>query len=444
MTSLLQRLLITPYAPEPGFCDFLARAETQESQVARVSVTVLDAAESARRFGVPLANHGVQPVHLRIENRTQVPLRLHAISLDPNYFTAVEAAALSHFSFARRLTAFGALGWLFLPLLGFAPAKLVSGALANRRMDECFRAAAFRLRPIPPGGVQDGFVFTTLEFGTKEVHVRLLGSGDTLPDAAAKAADGAAPEPDQASEFVFSIRVAGIASDHLGHDLAGRAGGEPGRACDLATLLAEIRALPPATTDRDGRGSGDPTNLVVIGDFDRVLGAFAGRWDETETITLATCWKTLRAFLLGSQYRYSPVSPLHLFGRSQDLALQRIRHSIHERLHLRLWLTPLRFRALPVWAGQVSRDIGVRFTTRTWNLTTHRIDPDVDESRDYVIEDLLHARRIEAAGYVGGVGECARSAPRHNLTGDPYYTDGKRAVVLLAAQRQEPRFMSWT
>ena len=28
----------------------------------------------------------------------------------------------------------------------------------------------------------------------------------------------------------------------------------------------------------------------------------------------------------------------------------------------------------------MSRDIGVRFTWRTWNLTTHRIDPDVDEA----------------------------------------------------------------
>jgi hypothetical protein len=50
-----------------------------------------------------------------------------------------------------------------------------------------------------------------------------------------------------------------------------------------------------------------------------------------------------------------------------------------------------------VWVGQVSRDIGVRFTLRTWNLTTHRIDPEVDEARDYVIEDLLEAERLEAA-----------------------------------------------
>ncbi|NBW97774.1 MAG: hypothetical protein EBR28_13865 [Planctomycetia bacterium] len=149
----------------------------------------------------------------------------------------------------------------------------------------------------------------------------------------------------------------------------------------------------------------------------------------------ATCWKTVRAFLFGSNYRYSPVSPLHLFSRTQDLALQRVRHSINERLHLRLWLTPLSFQEAPVWVGQVSRDIGVRFTTRAWNLTTHRIDPNVDESRDYVLEDLLQAGRVQAAGYVDGVGPCTAAAPKRNLTGDPYHTDGKRAVVLLSATR---------
>ena len=137
------------------------------------------------------------------------------------------------------------------------------------------------------------------------------------------------------------------------------------------------------------------------------------------------------------------MSPLYLFGRSQDIALQRSRQSINERLHLRLWLTPLRFQQNPVWVGQVSRDIGVRFTTKTWNLTTHRIDPDVDEARDYVVEDLLQAERVEAAGYLDGVGACVAANARRNLTGDSYITDGNRAVILLSAARTTPRFVAW-
>ena len=124
--------------------------------------------------------------------------------------------------------------------------------------------------------------------------------------------------------------------------------------------------------------------------------------------------------------------------------VQRIRQSINERLHLRLWATPLRHRGLPVWIGQVSRDIGVRFTWRTWNLTTHRIDPDVDEARDYVVEDLLRAERLELAGYVEGVGGCDEHSPRKNLTGDRYFTDGRRAAVLLSPSRTAPKFIAWT
>src|SRR4029077_5126702 len=134
-------------------------------------------------------------------------------------------------------------------------------------------------------------------------------------------------------------------------------------------------------------------------------------------------------------YRYSPVSSLYVDGRSQDFALQKARQTINERLHLRLWITSLRYQGKPVWIGQISRDIGVRFTPKTWNLTTHRIDPNVDDARDYLLDDLLEAGRASQVGYVAGVGVAARTDPNRNLTGDPYFTDGLRAVAILAETR---------
>jgi len=246
-----------------------------------------------------------------------------------------------------------------------------------------------------------------------------------------------------AVDLTFVISISGIAADYLRRDFADLYPDSALIACDLPELLRRIRDMPPSTTNAKGSRHGDPVNLVVIGEFGTVLSAFTARWDECETITLATCWKTVRAFLFGAEYRYSPVSPLHLFGRSQDAALQRIRRSINERLHLRLWLTPLRFSGQPVWVGQISRDIGVRFTTQVWNLTTHRVDPNIDESRDYVVEDLLRAERVNAVGYVDGVGVCGPEQPRHNLTGDPYFTDGKRAVIALSKARTTPRYVAW-
>jgi LssY C-terminus len=453
--SVLRRVFLVPYTPDPAYRGFLSRAQTQQDPLAEVTVAVADAAESARLFGVPLARRGLQPVYVRVCNRSNKPLRLHMVSIDPNYYTPLEAAALNHFSIGKRLSGFGFVAWLFWPLLVLIPLKLITAYRANRRMNECFQSLAFHLRPIPPGGASEGFVFTAIDLGTKVVHVRLIAAGRALDtsdlatvtkrvEELAVTANGVHnTHLPLAVDLTFSIPVPGIAADYLRRDFQSLVTAESLVDCDLPGLIDRLQHMPPATGNRAATGTGDPVNLVVIGKLEVLLSAFLARWDESETITISTCWKTVRAFLLGAHYRYSPVSPLYLFGRSQDIALQRSRRSINERLHLRLWLTPLRFQENPVWVGQVSRDIGVRFTTKVWNLTTHRIDPDVDEARDYVVEDLLQAERAEAAGYVGGVGHCDLNSPRRNLTGDPYFTDGKRAVILLSMGRTAPRFVAW-
>lgn len=432
--KILSHILSTPYRPDPTVRTFAQRSQTQETANAQVTVSVLDAAEATRLFGVHLSRRGIQPVHLHIVNRSDRPLRLAMERVDPNYYTALEAAASNHFSIAKRLSAFGLVGWMFfLPLILLIPFKLITAYRANRRMDAFFGSQAFRRRPISPGGASEGFVFTSLDAGAKVVHVSLL----TTRNLQANAGGGidAHGEGTTSYDFVFTIPVPGISVDYVRKDFAALANPSELVECDLPTLTRRLSEMPTATSNAKQTRSGDPVNLVVIGELETLVGAFVGRWDETEVITLGTCWKTMRSFLLGSQYRYSPVSALYLFGRSQDIALQRSRRSINERLHLRLWLTPLTFKSKSVWVGQISRDIGVRFTTKTWNLTTHRVDPDVDEARDYVTEDLRHAGRVEATGYVDGTPPCDAAFPRRNLTGDPYFTDGKRAVIFLAAAR---------
>ncbi len=143
LRSTLWRLLTTPYSPDPEFRAWESRAETQENANAEVTVAVLDAAESADLFGVPLARRGIQPVHLRIVNRSDALLRLLLVEVDPNYYSPLEAAAACHFSILKRLSALGFVGWLFfwiLPVLLLIPFKLVTAYRANRRMDDFFRA----------------------------------------------------------------------------------------------------------------------------------------------------------------------------------------------------------------------------------------------------------------------------------------------------------------
>jgi hypothetical protein len=418
LRSILSRLLSVSYRPDPEARPFLERAQTATLGALSVTVAALSDRESSRFFGVRMARRGLQPVWLRVENGTAEPLRLDLLRLDPRYYTPLEAAWVNHHSIGRRLLGFGLLAWLFLPLLPLLPFKLVGARRANRRINVFFKSEAFPAGPIPPGEERAGFVFTMLDEGTKNVDVALVGA-------------------ESIHELAFVLAVPGLDVETLDEETDGTPLDEP-------TLRTWLHDRPRATSNPRGTVEGDPLNLVVVGSPATVRACFGARWDDAESIDLATCWKTMKAFLLDSGYRYSPVSPLYLDGRQQDVALQRARASINERLHLRLWRTGMTFGGAPVWVGQVSRDIGVRFTPKTWNLTTHKIDPDVDEARDYVIDDLMAARRVARFGYVGGVGAATESAPRQNLTGDPYFTDGLRAVVVLSSQATDAGFFAWT
>lgn len=95
-------------------------------------------------------------------------------------------------------------------------------------------------------------------------------------------------------------------------------------------------------------------------------------------------------------------------------------------------MTRARYEGLPVWIGQISRDIGVRFTKKT--ITTHKIDPNVDETREFLLEDLAYSQSLKKAGYLKGVGEVPREQPRGNLTGDPWFTDGYRLVLWVTSE----------
>ncbi len=46
------------------------------------------------------------------------------------------------------------------------------------------------------------------------------------------------------------------------------------------------------------------------------------------------------------------------------------------------------------------------------------------------LEDLIYSQQVFKSGWVKGVGKATRAKPRHNLTGDPYFTAGLRAVLV--------------
>jgi len=389
------------YNPRPfSESPFLERAQTKVENKVRVRVAVPDAIETRQIFGADLYLREIQPVWIEIENRDEVPIWFFPVGVDPLYFTPFEAAFLNHFRFS-------------------------SGA--NRKMDRYFFENGKDIY-VQPGSKRAGFVFTNLDEGTKDFVVDLMG------------------EDGQVRTFTFFIPVPGLKIDHRNIDFKSLYPPDAWRNFeDEKKFIDYLENLPCCAVSSDATENGDPLNLVVIGNGDDVYHAFirAG-WDETETISAGSAWKTAISFIFSGRYRYSPVSSLYVFGRRQDAALQKARDTIHERNHLRLWLTPVRFQGKLVWVGQISRDIGVRFTSRT--IVTHKIDPDVDETRSYLIQDLLYSQNLLKFAFVKGVGAAPMESPRHNLTGDPYFTDGLRGVLWVSSKPiaiEKIEFVEW-
>jgi hypothetical protein len=208
---------------------------------------------------------------------------------------------------------------------------------------------------------------------------------------------------------------------------------------ELDEFRVRLRELPCCAANTDGTGEGDPLNVVIVGSGEEAISALAASgWNFTEAITADSVRRMVGAAIAEKSFLTAPVSSLQAFGRKQDVALQRGRSTIAQRNHMRLWLAPFRCEGRPVWIGQVSRDIGVKATTKSPTLTTHVIDPVVDESREYLLHSLMHHDAVSQFAFVRGVGEATREAPRHNLTDDPYITDGNRLVVWISSQPVDP------
>jgi hypothetical protein len=365
---------------------YLLRMASKVHGDVQVSAVVLSDAESQEAFAAPLGENHIQPVWFEVENREDKQCVFMVVSVDPEYFSPAEAA------------------W-------------VTRAWGESNTDEKIHFFLDQHIPliIEPMSTTRGFVYTNHDPGAKAFSVDLL-------------------RPGELRRFQFLQKVPGFSADFDLVDFNSLYAPEEIRDLDLEGLRAYLEGLPCCVLGGDRATPGDPMNIVVVGDGTQVLSVFIRRgWDLTETATGGAAWRTVTSSLFGSKYRTSPVSALYVFDRPQDVALQKARGTVDERNHLRLWMTPVTFEGKRVWVGQISRDIGVKFSSKTF--VTHKIDPVIDEARTYLLMDLAASRSVKALGYAAGVGPSTFESPRYNYTKDPYYTDGLRVVIFL---QEEP------
>lgn len=384
-------------APEPiEAVPFLERAVSETRDGLTVTVGVPGRAETTRLFGTSLYNDRIQPVWIEVRNDTGQSYLLVKPGTDEDLFSPLEAA------YQRK-----------------------SGSKETQReMAVFFYRSSFH-NPVPPGETRSGYLFTNLDEGFKAVNVDLVST-------------------DEVASFTFVVQVPGLITDVDQVDLDA-IWPEKFDFTEPGELRSALESLPCCTTNKKGDRNGDPLNIVFVGDRKDIFSALIRRgWHQTEVTYAASAWKTVKSFLFGSRYRYSPISPLYVYGRPQDMGAQKARGSVHLRNHMRVWQTPYRYRGDEVYIGQISRDIGVKLNWPT--ITTHAIDPDVDDTRDVLVGDLAYSQSLQAIAYVKGSQPSTMEDTHYNLTPDPYFSDGLRAVLFFGERPtglNEIRFLDW-
>ena len=212
----------------------------------------------------------------------------------------------------------------------------------------------------------------------------------------------------------------------------------------MSLKILQRKSVPSFTVTGDGF-PGDPVNLVLIGEFDKLRSAFlAAGWTEAEPLSLASSWRMVVAFTLNRPYPAAPFSTLFLFGRGQDVGFQKaIDMSPRKRHHVRFWSLSLERSDEPLndpqfwlnadrpgivepalWVGAGTRDTGLSFTKFTFQFT-HATAADVNAERDFIISELKQNGAISEVMW-RRAGETLVARVNH------YVTDGEIAAASLA------------
>ncbi|SKC81382.1 LssY C-terminus [Burkholderia sp. CF099] len=267
------------------------------------------------------------------------------------------------------------------------------GGATNASIDSHLDKLGFR-NPIPPGETRTGFLFANPDRQIKLVNIDLFGSRTLIPFSLFLPVPGDAADP-RFALTLFQYPETVFTDYH-----------------DLASLRAALERMPCCATDEHGTTEADPLNVIVIGTLGDIGAAMVRR--------------SYRRDMRGNDLAQ------WVFGRRPDVVLRKEAQAGAPSTSLRAWLAPVRFNGDAVYLAQVGRPVGGRFTHHDMEGGT--LHEDVDEARNFLIQDMMYSGGLDKLGFVHGVGSSPQAHPRTTLNGTPYYTDGLRAVMFFTTR----------
>jgi hypothetical protein len=176
---------------------------------------------------------------------------------------------------------------------------------------------------------------------------------------------------------------------------------------------------------------GDPLNVALVGSEQDVhLAMHAAKWFPADPITFESSLRIAVGVVFKRPDPDAPVSNLYLWGRKEDLAFEQpVGDDPRRRHHVRFWRSARTDdEGRPLWLGSATLDERVGLSHTTGQIT-HHISPDVDAERDKVIADIRRAGYLAREDWIDGFHKVLQG---RNGGGDPWHTDGRLAVGILA------------
>jgi hypothetical protein len=197
---------------------------------------------------------------------------------------------------------------------------------------------------------------------------------------------------------------------------------------------AQLDSIPLRVVDAAGN-AGDRVNFIIIGSQERMESALkAAGWATVDKTSKDAVLRGLIASLSKEGYTTLPMSQLMLFGRDQDYGWAQADpiKVIQSRHHFRLWRAAFTAGGQVVWVGAGTHDIGLERDQRNGKLT-HKIDPKVDDEREYIAESLKQSGMVAKEEYMvpANAVKTARTA-----TGGSFESDGRTLVVYLQPEQE--------
>lgn len=195
------------------------------------------------------------------------------------------------------------------------------------------------------------------------------------------------------------------------------------------TLEQIIANVPRRVTSKEG-APGDMVNLILIGSEEQMKTALlAGGWVRVDEDAQKAIVTGILDTIQRTAYNAMPMSQLYLFGRPQDYGWAEgiPIHIVVERNHFRLWKAAwLASGGEAVWVGAATHDVGIEKGSD--GKITHKIDPNVDAERDYVLQTLEDASKVKSKTYVLPANPVTDAL---TATGGSYHSDGRILIVTL-------------